>query len=152
MWENVHPPKRVTCHMSCVTCHVSHVMCHVSRVTCHMSHVTIFFLFSFSFLFGQSGEVYQWRVCYQRGLPRLVCIWNQSNVDNVRVSRGMSVAVGVSDSCKVTCDMWQLEGDMWHVTCTMWHVTCDMWHIKISTIHKQHRLFYHAFLSFLMIR
>ena len=22
--------------------------------------------------FGQSGEVYRWRVCYQRGLPRLV--------------------------------------------------------------------------------
>ena len=32
-----------------------------------MSHVTFFFLF-----FGQSGEAYRWRVCYQRGLPRLV--------------------------------------------------------------------------------
>ena len=41
----------VMCHVSC---HVSCVTCHVSRVTCHMS---IFF-------FG--------RVCYQRGLPRLV--------------------------------------------------------------------------------
>ena len=44
---------------SCVTCHMSHVTCHMSHVTCHMSHVT-------------SGEAYQWRVCYQRGLPRLV--------------------------------------------------------------------------------
>ena len=35
---------------------------------CHVSHVTIFFL---SF-FGQSGEGHWWRVCYQRGLPRLV--------------------------------------------------------------------------------
>ena len=38
-------------------------MCHVAR------HVTFF-----SFFFGQSGEAYRWRVCYQRGLPRLVFI------------------------------------------------------------------------------
>ena len=36
---------------------------------CHdLLHV--FFLFFISF--GQSGEVYRWRVCYQRGLPRLL--------------------------------------------------------------------------------
>ena len=45
-WENVHPPP-------CVTCHVSHVTCHVSCVT-------------------QSVGASRWRVCYQRGLPRLV--------------------------------------------------------------------------------
>ena len=58
------PPNmsRVTCHVSCVT------TCHVSCVTCHMSHV----IFIFIFFLGQSGEVYRWRVCYQRGLPRLV--------------------------------------------------------------------------------
>ena len=39
-------------------------MCHVSHVTCH-----IFFIY---FFFGRSGEAYRWRVCYQRGLPRLV--------------------------------------------------------------------------------
>ena len=49
---------------------MSRVTCHVSRVTCHMLLVTCnFFCF---FLFGQSGEAYRWRVCYQRGLPRLV--------------------------------------------------------------------------------
>ena len=47
-------------------------MCHVLRVTCHVSHVTIFFLFIIIFFFGQFGEAYRWRVCYQRGLPRLV--------------------------------------------------------------------------------
>ena len=62
-WENVHPPQ--TCHMSCVTCHVP---CHVSDVTCHVSHVT----FLFFIIFGQSGEAYWWRVCYQWGLPCLV--------------------------------------------------------------------------------
>ena len=51
-------------NMSHVTYHVSRVMCHVSRVTCHMSHIYIFFL--------QSGEISRWRLCYQRGLPRLV--------------------------------------------------------------------------------
>ena len=50
-----------------VTCHVSRVICHMSRVTCHVSHVVFFLVF-----FGQSGEAYWWRVCYQRGLPRLV--------------------------------------------------------------------------------
>ena len=56
--------------MACVTCHVSHVTCHVSHVMCHMSQ--LFNLIFFFFFLGQSGEAYQWRVCYQRGLPRLV--------------------------------------------------------------------------------
>ena len=43
------PP--TTCHMTCVTCHMS-------------CFLLLFFL--------QSGEAYRWRVCYQRGLPRLV--------------------------------------------------------------------------------
>ena len=45
-------------------CHISHVICHVSRVTCN---IFIFILF-----FGVSGGACQWRVCCQRGLPRLV--------------------------------------------------------------------------------
>ena len=47
-------------------------------------------------------------------------IWNQFTVDNGRVSRGSSVAVGVSDQWKVTCDMR-------HMTCYIWNVTCDLW-------------------------
>ena len=46
---------------------MSRVMCHISRVTCHMYFIFILF-------FGQSGEAYRWRVCYQRGLPRLVSV------------------------------------------------------------------------------
>ena len=50
-------------------------MCHVSRVTCHMSHVTCHMPHSFFFFFsGQSAEACRWRVCYQRGLPRLVLL------------------------------------------------------------------------------
>ena len=52
------------CHVSRVMCHMSRVICHILNVTCHMSHVNFFFL--------QSGEAYCWRVCFQRGLPRLV--------------------------------------------------------------------------------
>ena len=55
-------------HVSCVTCHMSHVTCHMSHVTCPVSHVNLFFIF----FLGQSGAAYRWRVCYQRGLPRLV--------------------------------------------------------------------------------
>ena len=68
---------RVTCHMSRVTCHMSRVTCHVSPVTCHMSHVKKKFLpLNFFFFYvnkiGQSGGASRGRVCYQRGLPRLV--------------------------------------------------------------------------------
>ena len=68
MRECSHP---TTCHMSHVTYYVSHVRCHVSCVTCHMQ---FFFL---CFVFGQSCEAYWWRVCYQRGLPRLVYLYSQ---------------------------------------------------------------------------
>ena len=71
-----------TCHMSCVICHVSRVTCHVSPVTCHMSHVKkknyiliYIYIYIFFYLrkkFGQSVGASRWRVCYQRGLPRLV--------------------------------------------------------------------------------
>ena len=50
-WENIHPSPRVTCH--------------VSRVL---------FLLIVSSFFGQSWGASWWRVCYQRGLPRLVLI------------------------------------------------------------------------------
>ena len=54
-----------TCHVSGVTCHMSHVTCQMSDVTCQ-----IFFL---------SGEDSQGRVCYQRGLPRLVSEMSETN-------------------------------------------------------------------------
>ena len=57
---------------------MSRVTCHVSPVTCHMSHVNFFFYIKKtqkkipSEKIGQSGGASRWRVCYQRGLPRLV--------------------------------------------------------------------------------
>ena len=63
-FEKMLPP--TMCHMSHVTCHVSHVRCQVSGVRCHVWSV-----FSFSF-FGQIAGASCWRVCHQRGLPRLV--------------------------------------------------------------------------------
>ena len=63
----------VMCHVSGVRCHVSGVTCQVSRVRFHVSGVTCHNFFSF-FFFGQSGGTSRWRVCYQRGLPRLVYI------------------------------------------------------------------------------
>ena len=46
-------------------------MCHVSCVMCHVSHVTC----QYFFLIGQCVGAGQWRVGYQRGLPRLVLPW-----------------------------------------------------------------------------
>ena len=54
---------------------LSHVTCDISHVTCHVS---LFFFF-----FGLSGEAYRWRVCYQRGLPRLVSCITQNLVVSV---------------------------------------------------------------------
>ena len=50
-------------------CHVSCVTCHMSRATCHMSQSCIAYKKN-----GQSGGASRSRVCYQRGLPRLVYI------------------------------------------------------------------------------
>ena len=63
--------------MSHVTCHMSHVTYHVSGVACQVSCVK--FLFYFFFL-GQSGEASWWRVCYQRGLFRLVSRQRQRHI------------------------------------------------------------------------
>ena len=66
-WEKVPLPPPVKYQVSHVMCHMTHVTCHLSPVTCHMSHVFFSFIF-----FGKSSEASQGRVCYQRGLPRLV--------------------------------------------------------------------------------
>ena len=57
--------------MSRVTCHVSRVTCQVSGVRWQVSFVRWCVLFCL-FLILQSGGASRWRVCYQRGLPRLV--------------------------------------------------------------------------------
>ena len=54
--------------MSHVMCHMSYGMCQVAKVMCH----NFFSYFNFLFIFLQSGGASRWRVCYQRGLPRLV--------------------------------------------------------------------------------
>ena len=86
-------------------------MCHVSRVTCHMSHV---FLFYFTFFttkknikikiihsekIGQSGEASRWRVCYQRGLPRLVLL----RPHGLKHNRGDSEATGLFEHWRDGC-------------------------------------------------
>ena len=81
-------------------CHVSHVMCHMSRVTCHNVHVIFFFFLLFS---GQSGEAYRWRVCYQRGLPRLVLIYSihSHNMGSQNPSKRFYWYASVCDSMSV---------------------------------------------------
>ena len=54
-------------------------MCHVSRVTCHVSRVMCQKINKLpSEKIGQSGGASRWRVCYQRGLPRLV--WPDNSI------------------------------------------------------------------------
>ena len=62
--------------MSHVMCHVSHVTRHMSLVTCHVTHVTFFLL--------QNGGASWCRVCYQRGLPRLVFTSGRDSSQKVR--------------------------------------------------------------------
>ena len=60
----------IACQMSLVKCHVPCVTRHVLQVTYLVSSVNIFYFF----FFGQSIRACRWRVCYQRGLPRLVSL------------------------------------------------------------------------------
>ena len=59
---------------------MSGVRCHMSSVRCQVSGVTIFYFFYLLFIYLfflyllKSGGASRWRVCYQRGLPRIVLI------------------------------------------------------------------------------
>ena len=55
-------------------CHESGVMFHMSCVTCHKSHVK-----KTTTKNRLSGGASRSRVCYQRGLPRLVTLQVQKN-------------------------------------------------------------------------
>ena len=46
---------------------------HVSRITCHLPHIMFFVVF-----FLQICGASRWRVCYQRGLTRLVFSWTRN--------------------------------------------------------------------------
>ena len=69
--EKVHLPPPVMCHVTCV-------MFLVSCVMCHMSWVAKKYIYKKNIIkkYGQSGGSCWWRVCYQRGLPRLVYYLN----------------------------------------------------------------------------
>ena len=64
-------------------------MCHMSHVTCHRLKK------------WQSGGASRWRVCYERGLPRLVSTWN-SAISIAVFQRMLNIAVAFthpSGSC-----------------------------------------------------
>ena len=64
------PVSRITCHVSCVTCHMSHIKKQDKIFGIkNINNKKIYFIFGQS---GQSGGAIRWRVCYQRGLLRLV--------------------------------------------------------------------------------
>ena len=50
-------------------CQASPVMCNVLPVTCQNIYIFQIYILK---KFGQSFGASRWRVCYQRGLPRLV--------------------------------------------------------------------------------
>ena len=91
------------------TCHMSHVTCHVSCVTCHISCVTCFFCF----FFGQSGEAKRERVCYQRGLPRLVFTKHKYSMPSFH-----SLFHNVCGVWCLVCIVWCFEHDVWFVATT----------------------------------
>ena len=96
-------------YVSCVTCHMSRVTCHVSHVTCHMSRVTK--KKKKLKKNGKSGGASRWRVCYQRGLPRLVNVLTSHSITffvfprllkYLRVAQGVQTLPNVGQSiCKM---------------------------------------------------
>ena len=69
-WDNFYPAL-------CVMCHVSRVTCHMSPVTCHLFERKKYI---FQKQIQQSGGASRWKVCYWRGLPRLVCILTETDL------------------------------------------------------------------------
>ena len=65
---------------------------------CRMSRVTFFFFF------GQSGEAYWWRVCYQQGLPCLVFLGMR------QVTIDMPTEWGGECSLKILCPLLLMFG------------------------------------------
>ena len=63
-----HQVSHVRCHVSGVISQVSGVRCQLSCVRCHVSRVR--YIYIYFFCTKWCGQL--WRVCYQRGLPRLV--------------------------------------------------------------------------------
>jgi hypothetical protein len=98
----------VACRLSPVTCHLSPVTCHLSPVTCHLLHVIYFFYFFFYVKkkIGQSSGACRWRVCDQRGLPRLVFA-NSSN--NPLVQSGREPRDPVQQGRRLLSDRRQQE-------------------------------------------
>ena len=93
------------CPVSGVTCHLSRVTCHVSHVTCHMSHVkkNIYIYF---FLNGKSGEASRSRVCYQRGLPRLVWIAITWKLNKFFFVFELALCPFLYSGCKLFCQIF----------------------------------------------
>ena len=95
------------CHMSGVRCQVSGVRCHMSGVPCH-------------FFFLQNGGACRGRVCYQRGLPRLVPMLSGFPIFRTNMLRS-SVVVSLYHSALVIS--W-IPGQIHFKTHkTVWHVT-----------------------------
>ena len=124
--------------MSHFRCHVSRVTCHLSRVKCCVSNVTFFF--------WQSGEAYRWRVCYQRGLPRLAVTQDLSEF-----KAGKSLVLIVTNSnclhISIICssiDGWVRKAQLRHSTLLPLDAVRTRWmmlsagHLsdKINTPHK----------------
>ena len=93
------------CHMSHVTCHMSRVMCQMSRahVKCH------FFCSFFLRFFLQNVGAHRWRVCYKRGLPRLVFF----KTSKQKIHKSKKYIFGCS---------WMHERDYWCRMCYVWFV------------------------------
>ena len=128
--------------MSCVTCHVSRVTCHVSPVTCHLSKNYFFDILIYIFFYvkkmGQSGGAGRWRVCYQRGLPRLVYLINwlsQSSFSSKSSKHHKSQTIRAGD-LKFWHNVHHLSHVMFHVPCVICHVSPVTCHVSQVTCTK----------------
>ena len=113
-------------NISHVKFHVSHVTFYMSRVTCHVSHITFFL-----FLFGQIGETYWSRDCYQRGLPQLVfpfIIFFDINL----LSKKRKYVKG---NLKYKMFLLHVQHLMFNVKCSMFNVQFPMFNVKIFKVH-----------------
>ena len=98
-------------HVPYVVCHVSHVSCHVSGVTCQVRcHVSKYFFFNYYFVIDWARR---WRVYYQWGLPRLICLVTHKYLEKITIYNQSFLAALASSRSLVVCRLVGRSGGLW---------------------------------------
>ena len=117
LWNNVHLPPCVLCHMTSVTCHISHAMCQMSHFKCN--NFFSYFLFLWTKWWSRSVEV----LLSMEPTPSRSFLKTGSPASFFAPDNGTYLKYWYIFF--FLCDRWHMKRGRWHVTGDRWQVTCD---------------------------